>query len=453
MALHMKTVPESRPRHYEKELTTIVTKRYRPGQIPEWADRPDLPEPTPAAPTAPPVFPVAVPAPQAVLDRRLARLQARQNEIAPHQVREREVIQAQIIDDDDDDVDTRAEKHHSGMDVERPTQDELATRMAHMEVVSDHEQEDDTEDAEARFAQRQALREKIKQQAAAREAAKPAPAPEEEESEWETDSEDDAEDDPFFRRMPKPKFIRKEARDTVREREKLIEQEEHIEEDRIRRLQERKEETRHIIQEEIQKERQAELNPEHADDEQSDEEMPNTDDDADEAGQYEQWKLRELKRIKRDREERDAMLKEREEVERRRNLTDAERRLEDREYDAAHPKPAKKKWNFLQKYYHKGAFHMETSERFETKEPLYSRDYSAAVGEDKLDKSILPKVMQVKHFGRSGRTKYTHLVDQDTTAWDNPWAYNGELRAKYNNKLGGVGDIASRPPRKRGRAG
>ena len=46
---------------------------------------------------------------------------------------------------------------------------------------------------------------------------------------------------------------------------------------------------------------------------------------------------------------------------------------------------------------------------------MYQRDFSGATLEDQFDKTVLPKVMQVKNFGRSGRTKYTHLVDQDTT--------------------------------------
>ena len=46
---------------------------------------------------------------------------------------------------------------------------------------------------------------------------------------------------------------------------------------------------------------------------------------------------------------------------------------------------------------------------------VFRRDFGQATLEDHFDKTVLPKVMQVKDFGRAGRTKYTHLVDQDTT--------------------------------------
>ena len=52
---------------------------------------------------------------------------------------------------------------------------------------------------------------------------------------------------------------------------------------------------------------------------------------------------------------------------------------------------------------------------------LFRRDFGQATLEDHFDKTVLPKVMQVKDFGRAGRTKYTHLVDQDTTEVS-PWA-------------------------------
>ena len=46
---------------------------------------------------------------------------------------------------------------------------------------------------------------------------------------------------------------------------------------------------------------------------------------------------------------------------------------------------------------------------------MLKQDFTQATLEDHFDKTVLPKVMQVKDFGRAGRTKYTHLVDQDTT--------------------------------------
>ena len=147
-----------------------------------------------------------------------------------------------------------------------------------------------------------------------------------------------------------------------------------------------------------------------------------TDDEINEAEEYEAWKVREIARIKRDREDRESMLKEKEEIERVRNMTEEERR----EWERKNPKPApppKQKWRFMQKYYHKGVFFQSNADDTAAtagSDNIYTRDFSAPTGEDKMDKTILPKVMQVKHFGRSGRTKWTHLVNEDTTDWDNP---------------------------------
>lgn len=53
---------------------------------------------------------------------------------------------------------------------------------------------------------------------------------------------------------------------------------------------------------------------------------------------------------------------------------------------------------------------------------------------------------QVKNFGRSGRTKYTHLVDQDTTSFDSAWAQESAQNTKFfKQKAAGVRDVFDRP--------
>ena len=148
--------------------------------------------------------------------------------------------------------------------------------------------------------------------------------------------------------------------------------------------------------------------------------------------------------MKRDKEEREALAREAAEIERLRNLTEEERAMELK----SNPKQItnkgfKGKYKFLQKYYHRGAFFMHDEEK------LYIRDYSSATLEDQFDKTVLPKVMQVKNFGRSGRTKYTHLVDQDTTKTDAAWAVDTAQNNKFNYQRGGMKQHFDKPTLKK----
>lgn len=165
-----------------------------------------------------------------------------------------------------------------------------------------------------------------------------------------------------------------------------------------------------------------------------------TDDENDEL-EYEAWKLRELKRIKRERDERDQLDKEKNEVERLRNLTEEERRKE-LQINPKHVtnKGVKGKYKFLQKYYHRGAFYLDKEET------VFKQDFSAPTLEDHFDKTILPKVMQVKNFGRCGRTKYTHLIDQDTTKFDSPWMSETTNNVKFTQeRAAGMKQVFDRP--------
>lgn len=262
---------------------------------------------------------------------------------------------------------------------------------------------------------------------------------EEEESEYETDSEEEH----TGIAMVKPVFVPKSERDTIAERERLEAEERAVEESKKKRLEERKVETKQIVVEEIRKDEEIHKNLEM----EANIADVDTDDEVNEAEEYEAWKAREIARIKRDREDREAMLKEKEEIEKVRNMTEEERR----EWERKNPKPApppKQKWRFMQKYFHKGAFFQsDANEHAATSgtDGIFTRDFSAPTGEDKMDKTILPKVMQVKHFGRSGRTKWTHLVNEDTTDWNNPWTYNDPLRAKYNAKMAGMNAAIAKP--------
>uniref|UniRef100_A0ACD5Z4E4 Uncharacterized protein n=2 Tax=Avena sativa TaxID=4498 RepID=A0ACD5Z4E4_AVESA len=392
-------------------------KRYWPGRAPEWAgEAEDDIDIQTARVSLDKTFPKHEEGDRPPKDdrrlRRLAETRAENKEElrADH----RRIRQAEIVSTAEEERDRKAAELEEEDDEE--AQEERRRRIRARQLLREQEEllpqedeplEDDVEDAE--------------------------------ESEYETDSEDDQ----MGMAMVKPVFIPKSQRDTIAERERLEEEERQLEELVKKRLQARKIETKQIVVEEIRKDEhiQKTLN------EEANIEDVDTDDELNEAEEYESWKNREIARIKRDREERDARLKEKEEIEKVRNMTEEERR----EWDKKNPKPsreAKQKWNFMQKYYHKGAFFQEGVDDVSQsvgRDAIYTRDFSEPTGEDKMDKSILPKVMQVKHFGRSGRTKWTHLVNEDTTDWNVPWSTNGPLRAKYNAKMAGMNGPIAKP--------
>ena len=141
------------------------------------------------------------------------------------------------------------------------------------------------------------------------------------------------------------------------------------------------------------------------------------------------WEVRELIRILRDVDEALEREKERKELERRRALTDGERLEEDRRsgrYRAPGEERRRqrdkddKNSTYLQRYHHRGAFYMDEDTLANAGEDDVrhrAAEYSrAATGEDKVDKSALPEVMQVKKFGFAGYgTKYKGLAKEDTT--------------------------------------
>eukprot|EP01092_Planopodium_desertum_P011119 TRINITY_DN5072_c0_g4_i2.p1 TRINITY_DN5072_c0_g4~~TRINITY_DN5072_c0_g4_i2.p1 ORF type:complete len:224 (-),score=12.28 TRINITY_DN5072_c0_g4_i2:289-885(-) len=126
--------------------------------------------------------------------------------------------------------------------------------------------------------------------------------------------------------------------------------------------------------------------------------------------QFSKWKIRELARIKKAEVERADFEKDLAEVERRRTLSDDQIAEENKRLGIKQSEE-KKKWAFLQKYYHKGVFYQDLPEFRERKD----WDFDAGVGEDLVDKAALPSVMQTKNFGKRGRTKWKHLVAEDTT--------------------------------------
>jgi len=143
-----------------------------------------------------------------------------------------------------------------------------------------------------------------------------------------------------------------------------------------------------------------------------DHDMPDDDDNVNKEQEFELWKLREMKRLKRSQNLIDERRKKKIELDIRRGMTDDEIKRE----NLMTPKVKERsKMKFLQKYFHEGSFFVGDNPESVR---LLKRNFNLAVGSDKwinYDDPNLPKPMKVKNFGLASQTKYTHLMDQDTT--------------------------------------
>jgi microfibrillar-associated protein 1 len=142
----------------------------------------------------------------------------------------------------------------------------------------------------------------------------------------------------------------------------------------------------------------------------------------------EAWEVRELERLLQQQDKLRQEEQEHKEYLRRRAMTDEERLREDqalgiyqkpgvgRQRDASlidgDSKPL-----FPTKYFHRGAYYMDETEWTQDDIRHKAKEYERGITEeDKIDKSKLPKIMQVKHFGIARRgTKYKGLAQEDTT--------------------------------------
>ena len=255
----------------------------------------------------------------------------------------------------------------------------------------------------------------------------------EEESEEESSSEDEA----AKRKLLRPVFIKKDARKSGQggngvaaassEEQKWAEEEAK-----------RKARTDALIQEQLEKNAQARAQGKVFWDDDNIVDEVDDDDEADPEGERAAWKLRELKRVKRERDSLIAAEMEREEIERRRNLTAEEREAEDREFLAKQKddKDGKGKMGFMQKYFHKGAFYVDDAKAA----GLAERDVMGGrYVDDVVDRSALPQYMQIRDMtklGKKGRTRYKDLKSEDTGKWGD----TGDRRGPRNSDSYGLDD-------------
>lgn len=382
------------------------------------------------------------------VDRRLARLSKTAKppkddsegvDMDKSQPRRRRVFEAEVVVDGDDEFleEMREIRHITGnkvLDSDEESTDEMVEGDVFLQPKEDAGN-DESSILERRQRVLQRLAEK-KNEAASKEVEEE----EEEESEYETDSDEYTDDDEV---ILKPLFVPKHLRETIKEQElKAAEDAKLLEKKKVQK-ENRQKQTRTMVAESLR--RMDEMKEVDVTDADSDAGLPDDMDDPDDVMEFESWKIREIKRLKRDAELREIAEIEKADLLRRRAMTDEERMEEDKKLGLNAPKQ-KEKWKFMQKYYHKGVFYMDNDSM--AADDVRKKDYNMPTLEDNYNYEALPKVLQVKNFGKRGRTKYTHLLDQDTSNFKEALRPDEKVFEKYLNKRGGIGDLDHKKKKK-----
>ncbi|GAC75553.1 microfibrillar-associated protein MFAP1 [Moesziomyces antarcticus T-34] len=224
-------------------------------------------------------------------------------------------------------------------------------------------------------------------------------------SEYETDSDDEgSEDEAAPPPLAKPIFVPKRARTTIAagtaDTEAAQEDAEaKAEEEAAKRRQEAHDLAAATIKRQLAEKEYQETHATDVDDT----------DGLDPEAEFEAWRQRELARLQRDREALDEKRKAQAELDAFRALPESEKERLGRErakQQAAEKREQRGNPAFLQKYYHKGSFFQDMD--------ILQRDYTEATS-SQVDVSKLPKMMQVRNFGAKGRSKWTHLANEDTS--------------------------------------
>lgn len=235
-------------------------------------------------------------------------------------------------------------------------------------------------------------------------------------SDEESDDSESSSEDEAPKKLLRPTFIKKDQRNQASAHKDSKTEDDLWAEEEARK----REKADALIQEQLEKDRAARAAGKKDWDDDDVQDMDDVDDTdgLDPETERAEWKLRELKRIKRDREAIEVAEKEREEIERRRNLTKEERDAEDKEFlqQQKEDREGRGKMGYMQKYFHKGAFFQDDSKEA----GLDQRDIMGSRFQDDMNREILPEYMQIRDMsklGKKGRTKYRDLKSEDTGRW------------------------------------